>query len=250
MNRRPRPVLAPNASAMTADGTITYLVGEKRVAIIDPGSAAPSHLESILAGVRGAESAVILVTHDHPDHIAGAQELAERLDAPVLEPGAGTLRDGQVVPTDHGDLVALDTPGHTVHHAALHWPAEDAIFCGDLMMGGLDSAVVAAPEGDVGEYLESLSRLRQLAPRILYPAHGPPFTDPAAALDRYVRHREERQQQVLDAVAAGAGTVDDIADRIYGAALDPALRHVARGAVQAYLLHLRRTGRVDTDVTT
>jgi glyoxylase-like metal-dependent hydrolase (beta-lactamase superfamily II) len=248
MDRRPRSIPAPNASAMTAGGTITYMVGEQRVAIIDPGSAASSHLESIIAETRGAESVVILVTHDHPDHIGGAPELAERLNAPVLEPGAGTLREGMVVPTDHGELVALDTPGHTVHHASFHWPAEAAIFCGDLMMGGLDSAVVAAPEGDVGEYLASLARLRQLAPRILYPAHGPPFTDPTAALDRYESHREARQQQVLAAVADGAHTTDEITDRVYGPALDPALRHVARAAVQAYLLHLRRAGRLHADV--
>jgi glyoxylase-like metal-dependent hydrolase (beta-lactamase superfamily II) len=249
MNRRPRSILAPNASPMTMGGTLTYLVGARRVAVIDPGSDAPSHLDAIAAAVEGAESAVILVTHDHPDHGGGAPELAARLGAPVLEPAAGTLREGQVVSTDHGDLVALDTPGHTVYHACLHWPSESAIFCGDLMMGGLDTAVVAAPEGDVGDYLASLARLRRLAPEIVYPAHGPPFTDPPTDIDRYVRHREERQQQVLDAMAAGAGTPDEITDHIYGAALDPALRHVARGAVDAYLLHLRRTGRLGDGVS-
>jgi glyoxylase-like metal-dependent hydrolase (beta-lactamase superfamily II) len=245
MDRRPRSILAPNASAMTAGGTITYLVGERRVAIIDPGSAAPSHLAAISAAVRDAASVVILVTHDHPDHVGGAPELAELLGAPVLEPGADSLRDGMIVPTDHGELVTLDTPGHTAHHASFHWPAEAAIFCGDLMMGGLDSAVVAAPEGDVGQYLESLTRLRSVAPRIVYPAHGPPMPDPTAAFDRYRSHREARQQQVLGAIAAGARTTDEITDRVYGSALDPALRYVARAAVEAYLVHLRRSGRLD-----
>jgi glyoxylase-like metal-dependent hydrolase (beta-lactamase superfamily II) len=248
MNPQPRSFLAPNASAMTMGGTITYVVGEGHVAIIDPGCAVPAHLDALAAAVAGAGSAAVIVTHDHPDHAGGAAELAMRLGAPVLEPGAGTLRDGQRVHTDHGELVALATPGHTVHHASLHWPAADAIFCGDLMMGGSDTAVVAAPEGDVGEYLRSLRRLRTLAPRVIYPAHGPPFTDPDTAIDRYIRHREERQRQVLEAVAAGAGSEEEITDRVYGSELDPELRHVARAAVAAYLHHLRRTGRIDEDV--
>jgi glyoxylase-like metal-dependent hydrolase (beta-lactamase superfamily II) len=249
MNPQPRSFLAPNASPMTMSGTVTYVVGQRHVAIIDPGTAAPAHVDALAAAAADAEAVVILLTHDHPDHAAGAPELAMRLGATVLEPGAGTLRDGQRVHTDHGELVALATPGHTVHHAALHWPAADAIFCGDLMMGGLDTAVVAAPEGDVGEYLASLRRLRGLGARTIYPAHGPPFTDPETAIDRYIRHRDERQRQVLEAVAAGARTVDDITDRVYGSALDPELRQVARAAVEAYVLHLRRAGRLDDGVT-
>jgi glyoxylase-like metal-dependent hydrolase (beta-lactamase superfamily II) len=251
MQREPRSILAPNASPMTMGGTITYLVGERQVAIIDPGSAAVSHLDAILTAAGDADAATILVTHDHPDHAAGAPELAALLDAPVLAPGDGSLRDHQVVPTDHGELVALDTPGHAPHHASLHWPAADAIFCGDLMMGGIDTAVVAAPEGDVGAYLDSLERLRALAPRTIYPAHGPAFTDPLAALDRYVRHRAERQEQVLAAVHAGARTAGEIADRVYGAALEPALRSFALAAVRAYVQHLRATGRLTAteDVT-
>lgn len=251
MQREPRSILAPNASAMTMGGTITYLVGDRQVVIIDPGSAAPSHLDAIVTAVGDADDATILVTHDHPDHVTGAPELAALLDAPVLAPGDGSLRDNQLVPTDHGELVALHTPGHAPHHASLHWPAAAAIFCGDLMMGGIDTAVVAAPEGDVGAYLDSLDRLRALAPRIIYPAHGPAFTDPDQALDRYVRHRVERQDQVLAAVHAGARTAGEIADRVYGAALEPDLRGFALAAIRAYLQHLRTTGRLTAteDVT-
>ena len=249
MHREPRAILAPNASAMTMDGTITYLVGEKLVAIIDPGSAADTHIDAIAAAAGDADAVTILITHDHPDHAAGAAELAARLGAPVLDAAAGSLRDGQVIPTDHGDLVAVATPGHAPDHISLHWPAESAIFCGDLMMGGLDTAAVAAPEGDVGAYLASLERLRDLAPEIIYPAHGPAFTDPAAALDRYVAHRVRRQEEVLQAIAAGAKSAAEIAHRVYGPGLDPGLRAFAVAAVEAYLSHLRRSGRLDEGTT-
>lgn len=247
MQLRPRSILAPNASPMTMAGTVTYLVGHAEVAVLDPGSAAESHIEAIAAATDGARTVRILLTHDHPDHSIGARPLARRLDARVFSFGTGTLRDGALIPTDEGPLTALATPGHSPDHAAFHWPAARAVFCGDLMMGGLDTAVVAAPEGDVGLYLASLARLGALAVETIYPAHGPPFTDAAEALDRYVRHRQNREQQVLDAMARGARDLAGITDAVYGDSLDPALRSFAEAAVRAYLAHLIATGRYPED---
>jgi glyoxylase-like metal-dependent hydrolase (beta-lactamase superfamily II) len=244
MARQPRAILAPNASPMTMDGTITYIVGDDVLAIIDPGSAAESHLDAITSAAAGARSAAILLTHDHPDHSTGAIDLSRRLDAPVRTLADGSLRDGDVVPTDAGELVALATPGHSADHAAFHWPAAGAVFCGDLMMGGLDTAVVAAPEGSIGAYLASLERLRALRPATIYPSHGPPFADPAAALDRYVRHRTEREAQVLAALEAGARSTEEITNAVYGDALDPRLRGFAFAAVEAYVEYLRETNRL------
>jgi glyoxylase-like metal-dependent hydrolase (beta-lactamase superfamily II) len=248
MAAAPRSVLAPNASPMTMGGTISYVVGRRRAVILDPGSAEPAHLDALAAAVRDAGNVSILLTHDHPDHSTGALDLARRLDAPVLSLGSGTLRDGQTIDTDEGELVVVSTPGHTPDHAAFHWPAARAAFCGDLMMGGLDTAVVAAPEGDLAAYLASLEKLRALRPEILYPAHGPPFTDPDAAIDRYLRHRARREQQVLDALAVGVRGLDEITTHVYGSGLDEGLRGFALAAIQAYLIHLRATGRLPDDV--
>jgi glyoxylase-like metal-dependent hydrolase (beta-lactamase superfamily II) len=250
MQLRPRSILAPNPSPMTLDGTITYLVGRRRVVIIDPGSHASQHLDAIAAAVQDAAHRSILLTHHHPDHAAGALELSTLLGAPMLSLAAGTLRDGQELDTDDGPVVVVATPGHAPDHAAFHWVAAQAIFCGDLMMGGLDTAVVAAPEGDLAAYLESLERLRALGPRVIYPSHGPPFTEPAAALDRYVEHRRQREAQVLEAIRAGESGEDAIASRVYGAGLDPELRPFARAAVAAYLDHLRATNRLPADGST
>jgi glyoxylase-like metal-dependent hydrolase (beta-lactamase superfamily II) len=233
---------------MTMGGTVSYVVGRQRAIVLDPGSAAPTHLDALTAAVQGAGHVTILLTHDHPDHSTGAPDLARRLDAPVLSLGAGTLRDGEAIATDEGEIVVVSTPGHTPDHAAFFWPAARAAFCGDLMMGGLDTAVVAAPEGDLAAYLASLEKLRALRPEIVYPAHGPPFTDPDQAIDRYVRHREQRERQVLDALAAGVRGLDDITDHVYGGGLDEGLRGFALAAIQAYLIHLRATGRLPDDV--
>jgi len=243
----PRVVRAPNASPLTLDGTRTYLVGTRRVAVLDPGPDLPAHLDAIVGALgahAGARAVAILVTHDHPDHAPGAVPLARRLGAPVRSLAAGSLAGGERIATDAGALVAIPTPGHAPDHVAFHWPAAAAVFCGDLMLGGQATALVAPPEGDLTEYLASLERLRRLAPRILYPTHGDPFTGPGAAIGRYVRHREERLAQVLAALAPGEASADTMVERVYGAALDPRLRAAATGATLAYLAHLERRGRV------
>jgi glyoxylase-like metal-dependent hydrolase (beta-lactamase superfamily II) len=246
----PRAILAPNASPMTMDGTITYLVGRCRLAIIDPGSDAEPHLNAVTAAASEADSAIILLTHDHPDHSAGAHELGRRLAAPVCSLGDGSLTAGEEVDTDHGPLTIIATPGHSPDHAAFHWAEADAVFCGDLMMGGMNTAVVAEPEGRIADYLESLETLRRLRPKVIYPSHGPEFTDPDAAIDRYIAHRREREEQVLDALQLGDGSADAIMRRIHGNAIDPGLRPFAVAAVRAYLTHLRETGRLPENQVT
>ena len=248
-----RHVLAPNASPLTLDGTRTYLVGRDRVAVIDPGSGAPEHTDAVAGLVGDGVVTSVLVTHAHPDHFNGADELAARFGCDVRTARRGNLRDGDIVETDAGELVAVSTPGHTADHVAFHWPDPPvaagappgpAVFCGDLMMGGHDTALVAPPEGRLGPYLASLERIRALEPEVIYPAHGEPFDDPAAALDRYVRHREERQEQVLAAIRGGARSYEEMLDAVYGDSVAPELRRAAMAALKAYLEHLQGLGRV------
>lgn len=240
-----RTLLAPNPSPMTLDGTRSYVVGLRRAAVIDPGPDDPRHIEALAQAVAEAEQVAILLTHRHPDHAAGAPALAAALGGRVSS-GPVVPSEGDVIPTDAGDLFALATPGHTPDHCALHWPAESAIFCGDLMMGGLDTALVAAGEGDLGDYLDSLDRLRRLAVETLYPAHGPPFTDPDTAIARYLEHRSARERQVLGALAGGARGLREIAEQVYGG-VAPDLRDWVELTVRAYLEHLESTGRVNAE---
>ncbi len=242
-----RTRLAPNPSPMTLDGTRTYLVGRARPVIIDPGPDDAGHLDGIASDVGEGAIACILLTHLHPDHAAGADRLAARLGAVVRAIGLGTLRDGDVIETDAGDVIALHTPGHTSDHAAFHWPAADAVFCGDLMMGGMTTALVAPPEGDLTQYFASLERLSDLDPEVIHPTHGPSFEQPADALFAYVEHRLGRLNQVLSALGDGGRTVDEIADAVYGGTVSDALRGVARDATLAYLDYLARQDHVRAD---
>jgi len=230
---------------MTLDGTRTWLVGERDVAIIDPGPLLVDHVAAVVRAVAGARVVALLLTHEHPDHADAAAELASRVAAPIHSIARGDLDDGALIPTDAGEIVALRTPGHSPDHAAFHWPAARAVFCGDLMMGGLATALVAPPGGDLADYLRSLARIRALGPALIHPAHGPSFDDPLSAIDACFAHREQRIAQVIDALAAGTPTPTTvIAEAVYGDTIPDALRHAAHGATLAYLRYLEREGRV------
>ncbi len=258
-----RTVLAPNPSPLTLDGTRTFIVGDRRPVIIDPGPNDAGHLDAIVDAIGDGDPVAILVTHYHPDHLAGAGPLAERLDVPVRRLGDRSLTDGATIETDAGPVRAVATPGHTRDHAVFHWPegagdsggdtaagdadnagAGGAVFCGDLVMGGQDTTLVAAPEGRLGPYLASLERVRGLGAGTLYPAHGPPFDDPTSTMNRYRRHREERLAQVSEAIESGIRSYPELLKAVYGDDLDEALERPAMTALKAYIEHLQGLGRI------
>jgi glyoxylase-like metal-dependent hydrolase (beta-lactamase superfamily II) len=241
-----RTLLAPNPSPMTLDGTRTFVVGRERIAVIDPGPAVPSHLDAILELLSGRALIGILLTHSHADHAELAEPLAGRTGAPVL-----AHPDHSHIDTDGGALVPVHTPGHTADHLSFLWESSDegrVLFVGDAFMGGLDTVMVAPPEGDLADYLDTLRIVEALAPAVLYPAHGPPIRGGAEAARRYRSHRMERIDQVVHALAArGASSPEDLVDAIYGAELHPELRWAAAGSVAAVLHYLVGSGRAQSN---
>jgi glyoxylase-like metal-dependent hydrolase (beta-lactamase superfamily II) len=214
------------------------------VAVIDPGPALDAHVAAIVDAVKGAERVHLLVTHGHPDHAPAASALlavlGESADVDVFAPrslaaggslaGATALADGDVVHTDQGDLVAMDTPGHAREHFAFHWPARRALFAGDLVLGRGDTVWVGEYAGCVADYLASIERVGSLDLDVIFPAHGDRLERPREVLDRFAAHRRERIRQVEAALAVDPGaTADALLERVYGtglpsAALRPALR--------------------------
>lgn len=258
-----RCVLAPNPSPMTLDGTRTYLVGRERPVVIDPGPALDAHVQAVEAALGAVKPAAILLTHSHADHAGAAPALAERTGAPVwmargaLRAGLGSglvvgrwIGDGDTVETDAGTLSAIATPGHAPEHLAFvlrqgvrsSW---DVAFVGDHLMGVGDTTLVAPPEGDLADYLDSLERLGEAEAEVMYPAHGPPIPDPAAAVRRYAAHRESRIAQVREALRQGGpARPAALVKRVYGDGLDPALVRAAEGSLGAILGYLQKRGEV------
>jgi len=258
---RARCVLAPNPSLMTLDGTNTWLIAEPGSAaaiVIDPGPLDEGHLRRVhdLAEQAGQRVALIVLTHRHPDHSAGAARFAALTGAPVraVDPaqrlGDEGLAAGDVL-TDAGcELRVLATPGHTSDSVCLQLPADGAVFTGDTVLGR--GTTVIADDGRLDDYLGSLRRLRALADetglRVLLPGHGPLLASPAAALDYYLNHRAERLAEVRAALASGDTTPAQIVARVY-AAVDPVLWPSARASVRAQLDYLAARGEVPPAVT-
>ena len=219
-------VLAPNPSPMTLDGTNTYVVGAPgsgQAVLVDPGPDDAAHLAAVEAalGARGARCVAVLVTHHHGDHAEAARPWGERFGAPVAAgspavagPGGRVLGAGERLALVGTAIDVVATPGHTADHLAFRLES-GAVLVGDHVLGR-GTSVVSHPEGDVVAYLESLRRVHDLGPSALYCGHGPELTeDPGAVLDYYLAHRAYREQQLLDALAAGAASVDDLVATVY-----------------------------------
>lgn len=263
-------VLARNASPYTYSGTQSFVVGGKgAVAVIDPGPVDDVHLDAILAAVGGREVAAILCTHTHRDHSPGAAPLAERTGAAIIGCAPLTmehegprsdaafdtdyrpdrvLADGEAVAGDGWTLVAVATPGHTSNHLAFALPETGALFSGDHVMGW-STTIVSPPDGDMGDYMASLSKLLERDDRVYYPAHGDMVATPQRLVRSMLGHRRQREGQIVRAIERGTQDVPGMVSAMY-VGLAPALVGAARRSVLAHLIDLERRGIVRQEADT
>jgi len=247
---RARCVLAPNPSPMTLDGTNTWVIaepGSPATVVVDPGPQDAGHLRRVLDTARAEDRhvALIVLTHGHHDHAAGAAEFAAMTGAPVLalDPahrlGTEGLAAGDVLTAGGCELRVVGTPGHSADSVSLLLGADSALLTGDTVLGR--GTTVIGPDGTLGDYLRTLDELRALAEgaglRTLLPGHGPVLADPVGVLDYYIAHRQERLEQIRAALAAGARTPAEIVAVVYGDT-DPAVHGAAEWSVRAQLDYL------------
>lgn len=248
---RATALLAPNPSWMTLDGTNSWLLAEPgatRAILVDPGPDDPGHLDRLVSAAAGigARIELILLTHGHDDHSAGANRLHEMTGAPVraLDPrhrlGDEGLAEGDVVTVDDLEVSVLGTPGHTRDSLTFLLPADAALLTGDTVLGR-GSAVIAHPDGHLGSYLESLRRLTEVAGGVgaqwVLPGHGPASPEPASLLSDYLEHRRQRLAMVAEAMAAGTTQLDELLPVVYPE-VPEALRWAARLSLAAQVEYL------------
>ena len=247
-----RRIIAPNPGIMTGPGTNTYLVGIDEIAVIDPGPADDEHLDAI-AGCGGDRIRWILATHTHKDHAPGVQGLKERTGAEVLGFDSRddlsvdlAIGDGYQVEATEFRLTAVHTPGHASNHLCYVLEEERLLFSGDHLMQG-STVVIRPPDGDMAIYLDSLAKVRAIRLRAIAPGHGHVMDDPGGVIDEYVRHRHEREAQILSALeAAGTATIDDLVKVVY-VDVDEERHPIARHTVHAHLRKLAAEGHAKGD---
>jgi glyoxylase-like metal-dependent hydrolase (beta-lactamase superfamily II) len=268
-----RRILANNPGPYTFKGTVSYIVGRGKVAIIDPGPAGAGerHVAALLDAVRGETVTHILITHTHRDHSAAAAPVKAATGAVTLGEGphrpARPLFIGETAPLNaggdsafapdrrlvHGDVVegegfaleAVATPGHTANHMAFALKGTGLLFSGDHVMGW-STLMVAPPDGAMGDYMASLHRLMARPESIYLPGHGDAIRDAPDTVAKYIRHRLGREASILSRLGKGDADIPSLVRAIY-VGLDPRLAAAAALTVLAHLEDLVARGLVATD---
>jgi len=247
-------VLGLNPGLMTGPGTNTYLVGRRDPILIDTGAGVPDYLPLLtryLAERGWRQPSRVILTHRHPDHMGGVGQLRDRFkglrvakmihrDAALPE-AIEDLRDGQAVEGEGVTLLPLHTPGHASDHLCYYLVEEQALFTGDVILGG-STTVIPSNDGDLGDYMSSLRRIQALDVRRIYPAHGPVIDDAPAKVQEYIDHRMMRERQIVEALADGLVTIPAMVARIY-ADVSPKLHAAAAMSVESHLKKLAKEGR-------
>jgi glyoxylase-like metal-dependent hydrolase (beta-lactamase superfamily II) len=266
-----RAVVANNPGPFTYKGTVSYIIGRGKVAIVDPGPDDPAHIAALLHAVRGETVTDIFVTHTHMDHspavkavkaATGAMVYAQgphvpsrplntgeaaRLDASAdmeFRPDIA-LKDGDVVAGAGFTVEAVATPGHTANHMAYALKESDLIFSGDHVMAW-STTIVAPPDGAMSDYMASLHKLVRRPEPIYLPGHGAAVRNAPRFVSACIRHRHSREASILYRLDKGDADVATLVRAIY-IGLDPRLNGAAALSVLAHLEDLVARRLVATD---
>jgi glyoxylase-like metal-dependent hydrolase (beta-lactamase superfamily II) len=261
-------VLTHNPGPFTFKGTGVYIVGDKDVAVIDPGPDTPEHVEALKRALAGRRVTHILVTHTHSDHSPAAAPLkawsgaktygfgphgSGKMEEGVRVEEGGDMafvpdvrvRDGEIIVGDGFTFECVHTPGHTSNHMCFALREEKALFTGDHVMGW-STTVVTPPDGDMAAYMASLRKLLARDDAVLYPTHGGPVGDPKPFIQAYIDHRLEREAQIVACLQGGIDTIPAMVAAMY-ADVDKRLHPAASRSVLAHLIQLEQEGRVEVD---
>jgi glyoxylase-like metal-dependent hydrolase (beta-lactamase superfamily II) len=266
-----RRVMANNPGPFTFKGTMSYIIGRGKVAIVDPGPADDAHIAALLDAVRNETVTHIFVTHTHRDHspavpaikaATGATVYAEgphraarplntgeqkRLDASGdldFRPDV-MLKDGAVVTGDGWSVEAITTPGHCANHMAYALRGTDALFAGDHVMAWA-TTIVAPPDGAMVDYMGSLAKLAKRPEQFYLPGHGPAIKEATRFVNYLILHRKAREDSILHRLGKGATDIPSIVRASY-IGIDPRLVGAAGMSVLAHLEDLVTRGVVETD---
>jgi ribonuclease/clavin/mitogillin len=247
-----------------ATHTNCYVVGEREVAILDPGSHESAELDTLFAlldalGEDGRKPHVVLLTHDHPDHTGGADVVRARYGIPIAAHAsiAGRLRadialnDGDPVALAPGaagawTLRAIHTPGHSAGHLCFLHERTRSLFTGDHIPGGTGTVIIDPPDGDMAAYVKSLERLLGENVDTLFPGHGSPQGGVARRIRALIAHRRDREARVLAALGAEPQPLEDLVPLAY-ADTRPELWRYAERSLTAHLLKLEAEGLARRD---
>jgi len=251
-----RRILGRNPGPMTGPGTNSYLIGEKRLSLLDPGPADATQLQSFLQAIGDAQLENILITHTHGDHSPGALALQEAtgarlvgLKAPDVAGQDRTFapdklwRDSETIDCGEYTVQLIATPGHVSNHICFLLLQEQLLFTGDHVLQGTTS-VILPPDGDMAAYMNALERLLLIPLKALAPGHGGIMREPHREIEKLIAHRLKRERKVVAGLESlGAVSVDELVLTVYDDVAEQLIPWAKR-TLLAHLLKLQQDGRI------
>lgn len=138
----------------------------------------------------------------------------------------------------------LELPGHADGH--LGFLRDGVLIAGDHLLQRISPAVGLYPESrpdPLGDYLTSLERTIELAPRIVYPGHGEPILDAGVRARELIEHHRHRLDETAEALGGEPRSAYEISVDVFGAELEPTQRRFAVAETLSHLERLVREGR-------
>ena len=269
-------ITANNASPMTFTGTRSYILGTDNLIVIDPGPDSEAHLSSIMKYVGKRKVTDILLTHSHIDHSPLSRKLKIETGARIIGFGSADeartsfmkklsssldlggeegidkdlaldkkVVEKQILKLNNYSVEVVHTPGHLSNHICFSLKERKILFSGDHVMGWA-TTLISPPDGDLGSFMNSLEKLSIREEVIYYPGHGKPLKEPRKMVLAQIKHRRDREKQILNSVSKISRTPAEIVDDVY-VGLNPMLKAAAIRNVLAHLIDLYERDKVSTD---
>ena len=269
-------ITADNASPMTFTGTRTYILGTDNLIVIDPGPDSLAHLSSIMKYIGKRKVTDILLTHSHIDHSPLSRRLKTETGARIIGFGSADeartrfmkklssfldlggeegidkdllldtkVVEKQILTLNNYSIEVVHTPGHLSNHICFSLKERKILFSGDHVMGWA-TTLISPPDGDLGSFMNSLEKLSVREEVIYYPGHGKPLKEPRKMVLAQIKHRRDREKQILNSVSKISRTPAEIVDDVY-VGLNPMLKAAAIRNVLAHLIDLYERDKVSTD---
>lgn len=253
----PTPTLWPHHT------TNCYIVGtEKESILVDAGydqEETKKELEKVILLTGIARPKSIILTHSHRDHSPGVNqllhwdaavychplELKEIKEAVSPKNTIFTIEDGFSFEIDSEMITMIHSPGHTRGHLSLYIPSRRTLIAGDNIVAE-GTTWIGRPDGDMSDYLSTLSKLKSFDLEKIGPGHGDWVTKPYEQIEFVLQRRLQREDQILSLIKEHLKlNTTSLTNLIYKDSIHPSLFEVAKRTTEAHLIKLIKDGKIE-----
>ena len=251
MNRqRIRPglehIVVPSPTLPPATTTNAWML--EGHTIVDPAASTQKNKELLRQILQDDPPKRIFLTHHHNDHIASAPYLRDVFNIPIVCSKTTAKQvsfdvddictDGDRLSNIEEEWIVYETPGHAKGHLCLYSKQYRDLIAGDMVAG--EGTILLIPgDGDFGDYITQLKRLKALYPERLMPAHGPIIHKAQEYLQHYIDHRCSRLDQIASHLSTTSKTPYQLATEIY-TEVPKSVLPIAAKQILCHLYHLEK----------